>query len=140
MSTFRDLTGQRIGEWTVIRRAPSVLTPGGHYRTMWLCRCDCGAMHDVGAGALVRSDGDEGASRRCRACHDRRCAERGRALRSHRLPTGETIAQLAHRTGVPLDTVFVRYRRGWPIEKLGAPIAPRYAKRPQTRARMEATR
>lgn len=37
MSNFKDLTGQKFGRLTVIKRAENQ----GH-NCMWLCRCDCG--------------------------------------------------------------------------------------------------
>lgn len=39
---LQDLTGQRFGRLTVIKRIESKRSPNGNQRTMWLCRCDCG--------------------------------------------------------------------------------------------------
>lgn len=36
-----DLTGQRFGRLTVIRRAESHISPSGQCRTMWECVCEC---------------------------------------------------------------------------------------------------
>lgn len=43
MGKFVDLTGQLIGEWSVLRREP------GNYRgnVVWLCRCSCGVERNV---------------------------------------------------------------------------------------------
>jgi hypothetical protein len=38
--TLEDLTGQKIGHWTIIERAPDRITQYGK-QTMWLCECDC---------------------------------------------------------------------------------------------------
>lgn len=40
-----DLTGQRFGRWTVLRRAGNYgdYYIDGHTSPTWLCRCDCGA-------------------------------------------------------------------------------------------------
>ena len=40
-----DLTGQRFGRWTVLRRAGNYgdYILDGHTSPTWLCRCDCGA-------------------------------------------------------------------------------------------------
>jgi hypothetical protein len=38
-----------------------------------------------------------------------------------RLPSGETLAQIAARTGLAYSTVWERYRAGWPEELLGTP-------------------
>lgn len=53
MSHLIDLTGQRFGRLTVIRRAP----PEG-YRTdtnaFWVCRCDCGNEKII-SGMVLRN-------------------------------------------------------------------------------------
>lgn len=41
--SFQDLTGQRFGMLTVIRRATNQVGPAGHHQTRWLCQCDCGS-------------------------------------------------------------------------------------------------
>lgn len=42
MGKFVDLTGQKFGRWTVIRRAEDYISPSGHKVPRWLCKCDCG--------------------------------------------------------------------------------------------------
>lgn len=38
-----DLTGQRFGRLTVIKKAKPYKSPDGlSHTTQWLCRCDCG--------------------------------------------------------------------------------------------------
>lgn len=37
-----DLTGQRFGKLTVLKRAEDLIEESGRRRTMWICRCDCG--------------------------------------------------------------------------------------------------
>ena len=44
MAQFKDLTGQRFGRLTILRRAESHIGPNGKKRTMWFCRCDCGSL------------------------------------------------------------------------------------------------
>ena len=48
-STFLDITGNVYGRLTVLERAPSV-----NARTMWKCRCECGAEVVI-QGAHIRS-------------------------------------------------------------------------------------
>ena len=43
MSKLIDLTGKRFGKLIVIKRVEDYVTPKGHHRPQWLCRCDCGA-------------------------------------------------------------------------------------------------
>lgn len=44
---MKDLTGQRFGKLTVIRRAEQNKVYGGIERTTWHCKCDCGNEVDV---------------------------------------------------------------------------------------------
>lgn len=37
-----DMTGQRFGKLTVIKRTEDNVTPSGDHKVMWLCQCDCG--------------------------------------------------------------------------------------------------
>lgn len=53
---FHDLTGKRFGRLTVVERAD--MTSG--HGTYWKCRCDCGNITIVNAGALV-----SGSTRSC---------------------------------------------------------------------------
>lgn len=39
---YKDLTGQRFGRLTVIKRAPNVPNKSGHSSMAWECLCDCG--------------------------------------------------------------------------------------------------
>lgn len=43
-----DLTGKMFGAWTVLKRAPDRYK----WRTYWLCRCACGAEHEVSGQTL----------------------------------------------------------------------------------------
>lgn len=50
MSKLVDLTGERIGRWTVLRRAEN----SKNNEVMWLCRCDCGTIRAVSRSNLRR--------------------------------------------------------------------------------------
>ena len=52
-------------------------------------------------------------------------AARERSRGSVRLPDGWTIAQLALVHGLKTNTVYARWLRGWPVERLGDPIGRR---------------
>lgn len=41
MSGLKDLTGQRFGRLTVIRRVEDYISPKGQRKPRWLCLCDC---------------------------------------------------------------------------------------------------
>jgi hypothetical protein len=59
MSTFKDITGNKFGRWTVINRTENKSSDGSFY---WLCRCDCGIEREV-RGQNLRN----GNSRMCHA-------------------------------------------------------------------------
>lgn len=42
MGKFKDLTGQRFGYLTVVKRAEDYVSPKGYHIVRWLCKCDCG--------------------------------------------------------------------------------------------------
>ncbi len=82
-------------------------------------QCSCGAEYEV-QGHTLRY----GYAQRCRACHDARCARLVREEHSVPLPDGQTVATIAAASGLKLNTVYRRWLRGWPVEKLGAPLEP----------------
>jgi hypothetical protein len=47
MGRFIDLAGQKFGRLTIVKRVNSRKSSGGHTRTMWLCKCDCGKEVEV---------------------------------------------------------------------------------------------
>ena len=52
MSKFIDMTGERIGSFTVIQRVEN--SKSG--LTRWLCQCDCGNSFECNAGTLRRKE------------------------------------------------------------------------------------
>lgn len=48
---FIDLTGKRFGEWLVFSKADRIDTS---HKTMWLCRCSCGAEKAVSRDSLIK--------------------------------------------------------------------------------------
>lgn len=54
MSRLIDLTGQKFGRLTVIKRAPNKILPGGQQKTQWECKCDCGNITIV-LGYLLKN-------------------------------------------------------------------------------------
>jgi len=59
-----DLTGQTIGKWLVLERAPSGPLNGEPRVTRWLCRCDgCGMEHTVSSQQLRN-----GKTKQCMDC------------------------------------------------------------------------
>ena len=51
-SRLDDLTGERFGKLTVVKRAPNYVSPKGQARTAWECKCDCGNTVVVDATVL----------------------------------------------------------------------------------------
>lgn len=57
MARFNDLTGQKFGRLTVIKRVEDAITENGNKFTQWLCNCDCGNDNIVVLGsALTRKN------------------------------------------------------------------------------------
>ena len=52
MPKFEDLTGQRFGLLTVIKRAENHILGSGKPRTMWTCACECGVVKNISAQSL----------------------------------------------------------------------------------------
>ena len=42
LGVFNDLSGQRFGALTVVKRAEDYISPKGLHKVQWLCKCDCG--------------------------------------------------------------------------------------------------
>lgn len=49
MGAFYDITGNKYGRLTVIKRIPNTL----ERTTRWLCKCDCGKLHEVNKNMLI---------------------------------------------------------------------------------------
>lgn len=53
MARFNDLTGQKFGRLTVIKRVEDAITEKGNRFTQWLCNCDCGNNDVVVFGSAL---------------------------------------------------------------------------------------
>ena len=53
MPPLKDLTGQRIGRLTIVKRAPNQDKRGAAY---WECKCDCGKTKIIRGSHLIRGD------------------------------------------------------------------------------------
>jgi len=101
-----DLTGKRQGKITILR-------PSGEISGGWVVRCDCGKTYHASMSSLkgyyrpgIRS---------CEDCRD--FVALGEKL-SIRLKDGRTISQVARVSGLSLNLVYYRHRRGWPDWRL----------------------
>lgn len=52
MGKFQDLTGQKFGRLTVIKRAKDKIRTNGKHKVMWECQCECGNIKDIDASSL----------------------------------------------------------------------------------------
>ncbi len=112
MAAKIPMVGKKFGHLLVLAEA-GTRHYGSGLQGLVRVRCDCGREY-VALAHHVRS----GRITRCL-----RCANRAKAIASSvRLPNGRTVAQVAHETGVKLGTVYRRYLRGWPLDKLGTPL------------------
>ena len=73
MSALIDITGNRYGRWTVLRRAPA---PNGLRGTFYECICDCGTISTVNSINLRK-----GLSRSCGCLKNELIGDRRRGLR-----------------------------------------------------------
>lgn len=55
MSRLIDLTGQKFGRLTVVKRAKDKIRKNGKHEIMWECLCDCGNIEIVSRGSLRSS-------------------------------------------------------------------------------------
>lgn len=53
MARLNDLTGQKIGRLTVVKRTDDVITKNGNKFTRWLCNCDCGNNNIIVLGSAL---------------------------------------------------------------------------------------
>jgi hypothetical protein len=96
-----DLTGQRFGRLTAIRRTRE---KSGGKNTMWLCRCDCGTEKLVAIGSLRN-----GLSTSC-GCFRREHA--GDAMRTHNMrksPLWKVWASMKQRCHNPANKDYPSY-------------------------------
>lgn len=56
MSKLIDLTGQKFGRLTVVKRIEDYVQPNGNRKTRWLCKCDCG--NEIGLCATTLKTGN----------------------------------------------------------------------------------
>jgi hypothetical protein len=111
------MVGKRYGDLLVIADAGKREYPTTTAQRLVRVRCDCGREY-VTLAYHVR----HGRSKRCLVCHGKWAARRGRSEQSVRLPDGRTVAEIAFAAGLDLGTVYRRFLRGWPLDKLGAPL------------------
>lgn len=86
MGAFKDLTGQRFGKLTVVRRDKDYVSPKGYVAVNWLCKCDCGEYAIV-RGCNLKS----GASQSCgceRTIHPNRLRHGDAHTRLHNIWQG----------------------------------------------------
>lgn len=122
-----EMVGKRYGNLTVIalagRKDLGRLSYHDGHRVrilLVLCKCDCGNLWTTPA-YQVR----QGRTRRCDECRQERSADYNRKHLSVKLPNGETIGTVALASGIDLDTVYHRWLRGWPMDRLGDPKYPK---------------
>ena len=51
MGRLIDLTGKKIGRWSIIKKTSNRTKTG---EVLWLCECDCGTIKEVIGRAMAR--------------------------------------------------------------------------------------
>jgi hypothetical protein len=110
------MVGKKYGHLTVVAEAGRRHYPTTKPQRLVLVRCDCEREYVTNAASVRRG------VNRCIECHKEDAAERSRAEMSVRLPNGRTIAHIAQDAGLSPNTVYRRFLRGWPVDRLGAPL------------------
>lgn len=82
MPLFLNLSGRKLGRWTVIRRAAPKFSPNGLRLVMWVCICDCGTIRNVRSDYLRY-----GRSKSCGCLHSELSSKR---MTAQRLTHGHT--------------------------------------------------
>ena len=81
MPKARDLTGCKIGRWTVVKRVESKKLKSGEVMIQWLCKCECGTERVVAANPLNAA--------RSLSCGCRVREHMSSLGLAHRLPSGQ---------------------------------------------------
>lgn len=63
MGEFIDLTGQKFGRLTVIKKGRIDITKSGHKIQRWICKCDCGNTEEIIGNNLRK-----GVAIKCKEC------------------------------------------------------------------------
>ena len=71
MKKFEDLTGRRFGKLVVIKQCGDYVSPKGHRKSQWLCRCDCGNEKKIVGKSLKN-----GKTKSCGHCNDLKQGDR----------------------------------------------------------------
>lgn len=100
---FVDLTGERFGKLTVVKRVKS----------MWLCRCDCGRQCEVRSDSLkngnTKSCGCLRSSKTVLSRTQKSLTYKGTTL---------TLSEWSKVTGKSYQTLYRRLQRGWSVDKI----------------------
>lgn len=113
-STVDNLAGREFGLLRVVALVGRRYSPS-QSKTVYQVYCTgCGRTYDATRQSIVRS----------KAC--RKCAyvEAPKKL-SIRVSNNKTLHEIALENNLKLDTVYKRYLRGWPVERLGVPSQKR---------------
>ena len=103
-----DLTGQKFGHLTVIKRGTDYISPKGAISVRWLCKCDCGNYHEVISKVLR-----DGSAQSCG------CQKRGkRKENEYVIKDGVAYVQIGNST-VKIDEADLPIikKEGWHINK-----------------------
>ena len=95
MSRKIDLTGRKVGRWTVMHEAGH----NKHRQALWECRCDCGTVR-----AVNRCDLRSGRSKSCGCIQAEQLGARNRTHATHGLtytPTYRSLASAKNRCTNP---------------------------------------
>ena len=85
MAQFIDLTGQRFGRLTVLKRSSKICTPNGTRRVYWDCICDCGNPATVSSHELRSGKSKSCGCLQIERAHDANVTHGGRRTRLYNI-------------------------------------------------------
>lgn len=101
MGKYIDITGQRAGRLTAVKRVDDYVSPKGKHTARWLCRCDCGKEI-----IILRNTWS-----RVRSCG---CIRAEKAAATTKVKPGQRYGKWTVIKSVPLDKTYTNgLRTGW---------------------------
>lgn len=112
MPRFVDLSGQRFGRLSVVKRGGGKRRPNGQLRTTWICQCDCGKTVEVQSDSL-RTNNAKSCGCLSIETVTKRSTKHGHASRKNRTSEYNTWESMKKRCGKDPDYLDVKVCARW---------------------------
>lgn len=108
MSSQKDLTGNRYGRWTVVKKT-RIIPRKDYAEAVWECKCDCGTVREVRSRLLLHKTSNSRSCGCVRAEKQRENPTRLRHGHSKRNPMYHVWKKMRQRCRNPNDEKYPRY-------------------------------